>query len=128
MEAHMQQQRRAAFAGTVFAIMALVAVVGAQPRTPGEPQRSPGEVVPFQEERKGPPRSDGYRIVGKVIAIDRAKGAIELDSDEGRRTVKAPAPLLAAARVGDMVSVERPADDGGYASPRGEDRGGRRKR
>jgi len=118
----MRQQHRAAFAGTVIAIMALAAGAGAQaPRTPGEPQRSPGEVIPFQEERKGPPRSDADRIVGKVVAIDRAKGAIELDSDEGRRTVKAPAPLLAAARVGDMVSVERPADDGAYASPRGED-------
>ena len=118
----MRQQHRAAFAGTVVAIMALAGVAGAQaPRSPGEPLRSPGEVVPFQEERKGPPRSDVDRIVGKVVAIDRAKGSIELDSDEGRRTVKAPAPLLAAARVGDMVSVERPADDGAYASPRGED-------
>ena len=123
------RQHRAAFAGTVIAIMALGGVASAQtPRQPGEPPRSPGEVVPFQEERKGPPRSDAYRVVGKVLAVDRAKGAIELDTDEGRRTLKAPAPLLAAVRVGDVVSVERPADDGAYASPRGEDaRGGRRK-
>ena len=72
------RQHRVAFAGTVIAIMALGGVVSAQtPRQPGEPLRSPGEVVPFQEERKGPPRSDAYRVVGKVLAVDRAKGAMD---------------------------------------------------
>ena len=116
-------QHRKAVAGAIIAIMGIAGAAGAQaPRTPGDPPRSPGEVVPFEEERKGPPRSDAYRVVGKVMGVDRAQGALELETDEGRRTVKAPAVLVAAVRVGDLVSVERPAADGAYASPRGEDR------
>jgi hypothetical protein len=115
------RQHRVALAGAFIAVVAIAGTAGAQA------PRSPGEVVPFEEERKGPPRSDAYRVVGKVLAVDRAQGAVELETDEGRRTVKAPATLIAAVRVGDVVSVERPPDDGAYASPRGEDVRNRRK-
>jgi hypothetical protein len=108
------RQHRTAFAGACVAVMALAGVAGAQA------PRLPGQVIPFQEERTGPPRSDAYRLVGKVLRIDRAQGVVELETEEGRRTVKAPPMLLAAARIGDTVSVERALDDGSYAAPRGE--------
>jgi hypothetical protein len=108
------KQYSKAVAGTLLAVMAVAGAAVAQA------PRSPGEVVPFEPERKGPPRSDAYRVVGKVLGIDRSGGALDLQTDEGRMTVKAPPVLLGAARVGDIVSVERSQDDGAYASPRGE--------
>jgi hypothetical protein len=109
------RQHLVALAGALIAFAAITGAASAQA------PRSPGEVVPFEEERKGPPRSDAYRVVGKVLAVDRTQGAMELETDEGRRTVKAPAMLIAAVKVGDIVSVERSPDDGAYASPRGAD-------
>jgi hypothetical protein len=117
------RQHRTALAGTFIVLAALASAAGAQAPRP------PGGIVPFEDqERKGPPRSDAYRLVGQVLRIDQAEGAIELQTDEGRRTVKASPALVRAVRVGDTVSVERPVDDPASAAPGEGGRSGRRPR
>jgi len=110
---------------TLALIAAATTVTPALAQRPATP-----EAVPFPEdvERKGPPKSDAYRLVGKVVEVDKAQGTIKLETDEGVRTVKPSPMLLAAARVGDMISVDRGGDAPVNASPRTEPRTERRPR
>src|SRR3954467_7493857 len=65
--------------------IALTALVLAQaPRTPDEPP-------PVFERSQDTPRSktDAYRFVGKVVAVDREKGMVTLSTEEGERVLKA---------------------------------------
>jgi hypothetical protein len=82
--------------------------------------RTPDDAPPVFERSQDPPRSksDAYRYVGKVLAIEKDKGMVKLSTEDGERTLKAPAPLLGAIRVGDTISVPRPDDEPVSASPR----------
>jgi len=99
---------------TLALIAAATTVTPALAQRPATP-----EAVPFPEdlERKGPPKSDAYRLVGTVVEVDRAEGTITLETDEGVRTVKPSPMLVAAARVGDLISVDRGGDAPVNASP-----------
>jgi hypothetical protein len=100
-------------ARTAVTMIALAHLSLAQaPRTP--------DVTPFFERSQDAPRSksDAHRLVGTVLEVDRERGVVKLSTDEGDRVVKPEARLLGAVRVGDMVSVPRPAGEGGSASPR----------
>lgn len=102
------------FARTAVTMIALAHLSLAQaPRTPDD-------VTPFFDRSKEAPRSksDAHRLVGKVLEVDRERGVVKLATEEGDRVVKPEAPLLGAVRVGDTVSVPRPADEGVSASPR----------
>ncbi len=82
--------------------------------------RTPDDVPPVFDRSQDPPRSksDAYRIVGKVLAVERDTGLVKLSTEDGERTVKAPASLLGAIRVGDTISVPRPDDEPVSAAPR----------
>jgi len=86
-----------------------------------QPGRTPDDVVPAIEKSKDDhkSKSDATRLVGKVLAIDKPRGVVKLETDtEGVRDVKPHAMLLNAVRVGDMISVVRSDDDAVSASPR----------
>jgi hypothetical protein len=82
--------------------------------------RTPDDVPPVFDRSQEAPRSksDAYRIVGKVLAVERDKGVVKLSTEDGERVVKASAVLLDAIRVGDTISVPRPDDEPVSASPR----------
>ena len=104
-------------ARATVAIIAVACLSIAQaPRTPAP--RTPDETPIL--DRQEPPRSksDAYRVVGKVLAVDRERGVLKLSTEEGERDVKPTAQLLQAVRVGDTVSVPRPEDEPVSASPR----------
>jgi len=77
-----------------------------------------GLPIPWEPEKPAVSRSDEYRLVGKVLHVDRAKGIVKLDTDEGVRVVHPPAMTLAAVREGDLISVPRSADEPVNALPR----------
>jgi hypothetical protein len=82
--------------------------------------RTPDDVPPIIERAQEAPKSksDAYRIVGKVLEIDKAGGTVKLSTDEGERVVRPNAQLLAAIRVGDTISVLRQEEPPVSASPR----------
>jgi hypothetical protein len=86
-----------------------------------------GQMRPGSDEVIVPPtrthptvtKSDQHRVVGKVVAVDRARGTLKLSTeDEGVVDAPAPAMMLAAVRVGDTVSVARSGSGAPSASPR----------
>jgi hypothetical protein len=83
------------------------------------PENKDDDVTPLIERSQDAPKSksDAYRLVGKVLEIDKAGGAVKLATDEGERVVKPNAQLLAAIRVGDMISVPRSEEPPVNASP-----------
>jgi hypothetical protein len=82
--------------------------------------RTPDDVTPIIERSQDTPKSksDAYRLVGKVLAIDKDGGTVKLSTDEGERVVRPNPLLLAAIRVGDMISVLRQEEPPVSASPR----------
>ena len=64
------------------------------------------------------PKDDPNRIVGKVLQIDREQGIFRLATEEGVLIVQAPPQALQAVKVGDTVSVPRPATEPPSAPPR----------
>ena len=111
--------RRHAISGLI-AVSLLAVAQGSLAQAP----RTPDDVPPILERAQEGPKSksDAYRIVGKVLEIDKPGGTVKLSTDEGERIVRPNAQLLAAIRVGDVISVLRPEDPGG-ASPRTSPRG-----
>jgi hypothetical protein len=75
--------------------------------------RTPPRVVPvpWEPERPAVAKSDAHRLVGRVLAIDRQKRLVKLDTDEGVQLVPAPAMTVAAIREGDLISVPRVTDE-----------------
>jgi hypothetical protein len=105
----------------VYAPAVITMLAIADPRLAQVP-RTPDDVTPLLDRaREDAPRSksDAYRLVGKVVEIDRAQGSVTLETDEGKRVVKPSEQLLAAIRVGDTISVPRSGDEPASASPRG---------
>lgn len=82
--------------------------------------RTPDDVTPIIERSQEAPKSksDAYRLVGKVLEIDKAAGTVKLSTEEGERVVRPNAQLLAAIRVGDTISVQRTEEPPVSASPR----------
>ena len=104
----------------IIAIVALATTLSAQSAL-AQPGRTPDDVLPVIERSKDEPKSksDGQRLVGKVLAVDKQRGTVKLSTDtEGVRDVKPHTALLNAVRVGDMISVARSGDDAVSASPR----------
>jgi hypothetical protein len=102
-------------ARVAFAMIAVAALSVAQGL------RTPDDITPLLERTpETRSKTDGDRFVGKVLAIDPAQGSVKLSTEEGERTVKAPAPLLGAIRVGDTVSIPRADSEPASASPRGK--------
>ena len=108
------RHKAAAFALTIT-VLAPLGIAQAQPG------RTPDDVLPALERMRDEPKSksDAYRLVGKVVALDKERGVVKLETDtEGVREVKPHAMLLRAVRVGDTISVVRPDGEGASASPR----------
>jgi len=82
----------------------------------GAPPR--GLPLPWEPERPAVAKSDQYRLVGRVLGIDRPRGTVKLDTDEGVQVVPAPRMTLAAIREGDLISVPRDTGDSVNALPR----------
>lgn len=99
---------------TAITLLACAAVSFAQAPRPKD------DVTPLLERSQEAPKSksDAHRLVGKVVEIDQARGAVKLSTEEGERVVKPTAQLLAAIRVGDTISVPRAEDEPVSASPR----------
>jgi hypothetical protein len=74
--------------------------------------------LPWEPEHPAVGKSDQYRVVGRVLAIDRQRGTVKLDTDQGVQVVPAPPTTLAAIREGDLISVPRDAGDSVNALPR----------
>ena len=103
---------------TVSALSAVTIIVFAQVSL-AQPPRTPDDVTPLLERSQEPKsKSDAYRLVGKVVEIDRARGAVKLSTDEGERIVQPNSQLLGAIRVGDTISVPRAEDPPVNAAPR----------
>jgi len=101
---------RKTIAAALFAIalMAFAPLSFAQAPAP-TPAPKDDDVTPLLERSQDAPKSksDAYRLVGKVVAIDTASGAVKLATEEGEKTVQLSRQLLAAVRVGDTISVPR---------------------
>src|SRR5262245_58613526 len=103
---------------TVAIVAASIAIASqalpalAQPNTPG------GFTPGWPWDRPSVSKSDEFRIVGKVLEIDRSRGFVTLQTDEGMRLVRPAPTVLAAIRVGDTISVPRSAEEGASALPR----------
>ena len=102
---------------TLTLVLALADSSFAQPPRPGD------DVTPFFERKTGVSKSDAHRVVGKVLEIDRGRGRVKLQTDEGTQEVRPTALLLNAVRVGDTISVPRTGDEPASASPRGSSPG-----
>jgi len=103
-----------------IALMALAPLSFAQAPAP-TPAPKDDDVPPLLERFPDAPpksKSDAYRLVGKVVAIDAAAGSVKLATEEGERTVRPNPQLLAAIRVGDTISVPRAEGPPVNASPR----------
>lgn len=102
-----------------IALMALAPLSFAQAPAP-TPAPKDDDVPILERFPDTPPKSksDAYRLVGKVVAIDTASGSVKLATEEGERTVKPNPQLLAAIRVGDTISVARAEGPPVNASPR----------
>ena len=108
---------------TVSVLTAVTIVAFAQVSLAQLP-RTPDDVTPLLERSQEPKsKSDAFRLVGKVVEIDRARGAVKLSTDEGERIVQPTPQLLAAIRVGDTISVPRAEDPPVSATPRTSPRG-----
>ena len=102
-------RKHTAAALTAIALMALAPVSFAQAPAP-TPVPKDDDLTPLRERSQDAPpksKSDAYRLVGKVVAIDAATGAVKLATEEGEKTVQPSRQLLAAIRVGDTISVPR---------------------
>ena len=107
--------------GCKIFVASMIALAGAV--TPALAQRDGappprGLPLPWEPERPAVGKSDQYRIVGRVLAIDRQRGTVKLDTDEGVQVVPAPRTTLAAIREGDLISVPRDSGDSLNALPR----------
>ena len=105
---------------TAIALLAFAPLSFAQAPAP-TPAPKDDDVPPLLERFPDAPpksKSDAYRLVGKVVAIDTASGSVKLATEEGERTVKPSPQLLAAIRVGDTISVARAEGPPVNASPR----------
>jgi hypothetical protein len=105
-------RKHTAAALTAIALMAFAPLSSAQAPAPTPaptPAPKDDDVTPLRERSLDAPKSksDAYRLVGKVVAIDAASGAVKLATEEGEKTVQPSRQLLAAIRVGDTISVPR---------------------
>ena len=107
-----------------FASLIAVSLVAFAEDSLAQEPRTPDESIPAIERSLEAPKSksDAYRLVGKVLEIDKAGGTVKLATDEGERVVRPNAQLLGAIRVGDIISVLR-EDKPISASPRTAPRG-----
>ena len=111
---------------TIIGLVAITIVAIGQSALAQAPRGPADDVIPIIERSQldmPKSKSDGYRLVGKVLEIDKAAGTVKLSTDEGERVVKPSAQLLAAIRVGDTISVPRAEDPPVSASPRTAPRG-----
>jgi len=76
---------------------------------PAAPTDNPSP--PGASKQKLVPKNDPARIVGTVLQIDRTEGTVRLATEEGVLIVQAPPQALQAVKVGDTVSVPRPATE-----------------
>jgi len=104
----------------IAALVAVTLIAVAPASFAQAPRPQDDDVTPLIERPQDTPKSksDAYRIVGKVVDIDTASGAVKLSTEEGERVVKPTAQMLAAIRVGDTISVPRPETPPVDASPR----------
>jgi hypothetical protein len=100
------------------AVITLLALADPDPRLV-HAQRTPDDVPPLDRAQETPrSKSDAHRFVGKVLEIDRSRGVVTLETEEGPRVVTPSAQLLAAIQVGDTISVPRTEDGPVNAAPR----------
>jgi hypothetical protein len=104
----------------LFALTAVGMMANAGATFGAEPSGSPRDVPvpPALSEDRPVSKSDEHRIVGKVLRIDRARGSVELATDEGVVVVPAPGRTLEIIKAGETVSVPRAASEFPSASPR----------
>jgi hypothetical protein len=103
----------------IFVASVLTFAAGVTPALAQRDRTPPRSVpLPWEPERPAVSKSDQYRLVGRVLAIDRQKGLVRLDTDEGVQLVPAPAMTVAAIREGDLISVPRVTDEPLNALPR----------
>jgi len=105
---------RKVFVASVLALTAAATPALAQRDGPA-PRPLP---LPWEPEHPAVGKSDEFRLVGRVLEIDRSKRMVKLDTDEGVQVVPAPAMTIAAIRPGDLISVPRSPDDALNALPR----------
>jgi hypothetical protein len=104
----------------LFAVAAMLTVAIAVPvlaadQPPGTPEDILGPPAQSQEEPVS--KSDQHRIVGKVLQIDREQGLVKLATEEGNLLVRPSLAIVRAIKVGDTISVPRPAGGPVSASP-----------
>jgi hypothetical protein len=103
----------------MFVASALVLTAGVTPALAQRDRTTPrGVPLPWEPEAPAVSKSDEFRLVGRVLEIDRGKRMVKLDTDEGVQVVPAPAMTIAAIREGDLISVPRSPDDAVNALPR----------
>jgi hypothetical protein len=103
----------------VFVASVLTFAAGVTPALAQRDRTPPGGLpVPWEPERPAVSKSDQFRLVGRVLEIDRQKRMVKLDTDEGVQVVPAPAMTVAAIREGDLISVPRVTDEPLNALPR----------
>src|SRR5205823_643874 len=86
------------FAVTLAALTLIASPALAQPSKPSED----GPAIIERFERGTPTsKSDAYRVVGKVVEIDKQGGVVKLQTEDGVVTTKPRPELVRAARVGD---------------------------
>ena len=104
---------------TAAALTAITLVAIAPLSFAQAPRPKDDDVTPLLERSQDTPKSksDAYRLVGKVVAIDSASGSVKLATEEGERVVRPGPQLLAAIRVGDTISVPRAEGPPVNASP-----------
>ena len=109
--------QRTALLGLTLGSMLTVAFIA--PAAAQKPPATDDVVVPPTRTHPPVAKSDTQRVVGKVVAIDPARGVIKLATEEeGLVEVPAPAMTVKAARVGETVSVPRDRSSYPSASPR----------
>ncbi len=103
----------------LFVVSVLALAAGATPALAQRDGTTPRSLpLPWEPEHPAVGKSDEFRVVGRVLAIDRSKRMVKLDTDQGVQVVPAPAMTIAAIREGDLISVPRSPDDAVNALPR----------
>ena len=101
-----------------FVVVAAVAITANAVPALGQPNTPGGFTPGWPWDRPAVSKSDEYRLVGKVLEIDRGRGLVRLQTEDGVRVVQPSPTALAAIRLGDTISVPRSAEEGASASPR----------
>ena len=104
--------------GPAFALAFAAVTLSTAPSLAQSPRPTDDPPVIIDRDDRPKSKSDATRVVGKVLEIDRQKGTVKLQAEEGVVTAKPTAELLRAARVGDTISVPRAENQPPNASPR----------